>query len=277
MTLETEKLTVSNLVRYPVKSAKEENLVRAIVLKTGIENDRSWMIINEQGKALTQRKKPMLANVNVSSKNTSLTVSVPGFDVCMIKQPNSKVWCKVEIWGDLCDALQIDHVLNDYLSDYLKTKCRLVVLNKDKPREITGPAAKGLVSFADAFPFLIIGSASLVVLNNKLSNEVSMRNFRPNIVVNTRVAHEEDTWDEIQIGGVVFKNVRLCSRCILTTINPDTAVFSKDQEPLQTLLTYRKIQGKIMFGSNLIALNEGEIKKGDEVKILSYKNNITNQ
>lgn len=271
MNIEIQRITVADLIRYPVKSAKEEKINTATILNTGIENDRRWMIINEQGKSLTQRKKPLMANIVVTSNKDSLVVTIPGYERCKIEALTPKTECEVEIWGDTCDALIVNHVVNDYLSEYLKTKSRLVVANKDKQRKITDLAAEGAVDFADAFPFLIIGSASLEKLNKKLTTKVSMRNFRPNIVVDTSIAHEEDTWDEIQIGQVVFKNVKLCSRCILTTVDPDTAIFSIEQEPLQTLLTYRKIDGNIMFGCNLIAMNEGKIKKGDELKVLSFK------
>ena len=271
MNLETQEITVNNLIRYPVKSAKREELQTAEILKTGIENDRNWMLVNAEGKALTQRTLPLMANIVINSTKEALFISIPGYDDCKIDKSSKKNSCKVEIWSDLCDAFEVEGLVNDYLTQYLNTECKLVTLNHNKQRQITDPAAEGVVTFADAFPFLIVGTASLNNLNKKLETKISMKNFRPNIVVNTSIAHEEDLWDEIQIGEVIFKNVKLCSRCILTTIDPDTAIFSNDKEPLQTLLTYRLIDGKIMFGSNLIAMNEGEIKKGDELKVLSYK------
>ena len=99
-----------------------------------------------------------------------------------------------------------------------------------------------------------------------------MINFRPNLVIDTSVAFEEDSWDEIQVGGVRFKNVKLCGRCILTTVDPITAKRSSDKEPLTTLSRYRKMDnGEVMFGCNLIALNEGIINKDDKLEVISFK------
>ena len=166
----------------------------------------------------------------------------------------------------------MDGTIDALLSKFLQKPCHLVELSKQHPREISDPAAQGVVSFADGFPYLLIGSASLDGLNKKLKQPLTMQNFRPNIVVKTSDAHEEDRWLEIQIGDIKFRNVKPCIRCVLTTINPATAVKSTDMEPLTTLMTYRKNhQGKVHFGCNLIPLNEGTIKQGDKLEVLSYQ------
>uniref|UniRef100_A0A8Q3SHG3 Mitochondrial amidoxime reducing component 1 n=1 Tax=Homo sapiens TaxID=9606 RepID=A0A8Q3SHG3_HUMAN len=85
----------------------------------------------------------------------------------------------------------------------------------------------------------------------------------------------KDSWDELLIGDVELKRVMACSRCILTTVDPDTGVMSR-KEPLETLKSYRqcdpserKLYGKSpLFGQYFVLENPGTIKVGDPVYLL---------
>ena len=126
-----------------------------------------------------------------------------------------------------------------------------------------------IVSFADAYPFLIIGQSSLDDLNNRLKEKLPMNRFRPNFVFSGGEPFSEDKWKKIRIGEVVFHFVKPCSRCVTTTVNQDTA--EKKEEPLKTLSTYRRVNNKIYFGQNLLHDGNGILKVGDEIEILEQK------
>ena len=128
--------------------------------------------------------------------------------------------------------------------------------------------ANDIVSFADAFPLLVIGSASLDLLNSKLARPVSMANFRPNLVLRTDTPHIEDSWKRIRIGDTEFALTKPCTRCILTTIDPDTAVPATDGEPLATLKSYRREAIGITFGQNLLVRQTGTIRVGLPVEVV---------
>jgi len=272
-TLVTTIINVTNLNRYPIKSLTGEELEEANIKTTGIEYDRHWMLVDDTRKFITQRKNPQLALLSAWVDGGALNLKIPGHKriISKVESKSNNDLMKVNIWQDELLAKTVEPCIDNLLSEHLNKKCQLMVMDDKQPRVISDGAAEGTVSFADAFPFLLIGSESLGTLNEKLKKPVSMQNFRPNIVVNTHQAHEEDTWDEIKVGEVIFKNVKLCSRCVLTTVDPKTGIRSGDQEPLVTLLTYRNIEQKIMFGINLIALNEGLIRKDDVVEVLSYR------
>ena len=279
------KLTALN--RYPVKSFAGESLSVAKILKTGIIYDRHWMMVDENAVFMSQRKFPKMALLKASVQTSKqdheqFTIDIPEQQTIDIEL-NSRLSSEAEklmdvsVWKDFVTARTMSVKCNDHLSKYMEKPVSLVEMSEQHPRAISDEAAEGIVSFADAFPFLLIGSASLTHLNKQLSddNKVNMDNFRPNFVVETELAHEEDRWDVIKIGEVTFKNVKLCSRCILTTINPQTSALNKQQEPLTSLATYRVIDGKIMFGCNLIALNEGRVSVDDVIEIVSYKDQNT--
>jgi len=263
--------SVSKLLRYPIKSVAGEVLAQGSVMFEGFEYDRRWMIVDNVGKFISQRKHRKMALIKSQIIESYLYLTIPNQPVQKLELASNKIWMEVSIWKDKVNSLVVDEHIDNLLSEYLGIQCHLVVMSDDEPRQINDSAGEGYVSFADAFPYLLIGTASLEKLNNKLAQPVTMENFRPNIVINTTKANEEDDWYEIQVGEVRFRNVKLCSRCILITVNPETGERYEHREPLKTLADYRKVEtGEIMFGCNLLALNEGIIRNGDEIEVLSY-------
>jgi uncharacterized protein len=99
-----------------------------------------------------------------------------------------------------------------------------------------------------------------------LENKVKMDRFRPNIVFGGGEAFVEDSWKKIKIGEVTFQVVKPCARCVLTTIDQQTGVQSK--EPLRTLASYRTRDNKVYFGQNMVALEPGIIRVGDQITLI---------
>jgi uncharacterized protein YcbX len=119
------------------------------------------------------------------------------------------------------------------------------------------------VSFADGFPFLMISEESLADLNRRLADPLPMNRFRPNLVVAGGEPYAEDGWERIEIGGVRLRVVKPCARCLVTTT--DQATGERGSEPLRTLATYRKVNGEVMFGQNVVHENAGHLRTGDIV------------
>lgn len=122
------------------------------------------------------------------------------------------------------------------------------------------------VSFADAFPLLLISQMSLEDLNGRLTESVPMNRFRPNLVIDGTSAFEEDTWRSLQIGSVSFRVAKPCARCTVPTVNQDTGEAGK--EPIRTLSTYRTRDSKVYFGQNLIHEDRGILKVGDAAQAI---------
>ena len=124
------------------------------------------------------------------------------------------------------------------------------------------------VAFADGYPLLLIGQASLDDISHKVGRPLDMLRFRPNLVIEGSEAFAEDGWKRIRIGDVEFRLVKSCSRCILTTVDPQTGVRDELREPLATLMTYRKQENGTMFGQNLVNDGNGVLEVGMPVTIL---------
>jgi uncharacterized protein YcbX len=261
---------ISQLLIYPVKSLGGIPLKEASITTRGLNYDRRWMLVDEKNQFMSQRSLVQLALFDLALQDNGLLVTYrPTGEIAVIPfAPNVKEVMQVTIWDDECLAACVDYALDEWFSQILKIKCRLVYMADDSLRPVdpryAGPGY--ITSFADAYPTLIISEASLQDLNCRLRNKVTMEQFRPNIVIAGTSAYQEDYLLNFEIAGINFKGVKPCARCIMIGINPLTAVTST--EPQKTLSEYRKVNNKIYFGQNLISDGEGTLTVGDQLNII---------
>jgi len=271
-------LTVSQLFIYPVKSLGGIAVDAAVVTDRGFQYDRRWMLIDEHNSFISQREMAAMALFDVAIQEDGLLVThKPGGDAIHIPfEPQTNETLTVEVWSDRCKAIVVSHQANQWFSNKLGINCRLVYMPGAVKRRVDGRYAidKEIVSFADGYPMLLIGQASLDDLNSRLDEQLTMRRFRPNIVFTGGEPFEEDVMEAFKINTILFYGVKLCARCVITTINPDTAV--KGKEPLRTLATYRMKNNKIYFGQNLLHKGEGLIQVGDAMEVIKRKEAIRN-
>lgn len=265
-------LRLSALYRFPMKSAIGERLQRAELDGIGLAGDRRWMLVDaSNGRFLTQRALPQMSQLsalwNASGGLTLSAAGRPSLDVAL-PDPNSDLRGTF-IWKDSMLVPDAGDEAAAWLSEFIGKPCRLVHVPNERARDIPGsllPEEK--VGFADGFPLLLIGQASLDDLSSRVGRPLEMLRFRPNLVVEGSAPFAEDEWKRIRIGGVEFSVAKGCTRCILTTIDPATGERSPDREPLTTLKTYREREGELYFGQNLINRSTGTLEEGMEVEVL---------
>jgi MOSC domain-containing protein len=254
---------------YPIKSTGGIPLQHARVEERGLELDRRCMVVDAANVCMTQRVFPRLSLISVQVRSPFLHVTAPGMNVLTLPLPDPTTTpVHVRVWDDMVDALPFPHEVDAWFTTFLQTPCRPVYMPETTRRIADPDHAPGghMVSFADAFPFLLISEESLALLNTKLAEPLPMNRFRPNFVVAGCEPHAEDTWRDIRIGGVEFLLVKPCARCVITTVDQQTGV--KGREPLVTLASYRQQNGKILFGQNLINKTTGVVRVGDQVTVL---------
>ena len=254
---------VKELFIYPIKSLAGIRVESAKAEEMGFENDRRWMLIDEENQFITQRNHSNLSQFY--PKIIGDKISIRHLDknhVFSISETlNEPIFSKV--WDDESKVVEVDKSTSKWFSEALGFECKLVkITNKgDRKHSSTKLDTTLNVSLADGYPYLLIGSESLNFLNQKLDEKITIERFRPNIVISSLIAHEEDLFDTFHIGNLQFKNAKPCERCIMINNNPEKGLVNK--EPLNTLSTYRKVDNSIFFGTNIICLNEGEISIGD--------------
>lgn len=269
-------MQITEINLYPVKSTRRIALREARVLDRGLEWDRHWMLVDPQGNFVTARDHPSLPLVQGRIDARALRLEAPGMPSLAVPlHPVPEATRQVRIWRDDTPARVEDESAGAWFSRYLGLTCRLVRVPPGTPRAVDPRYGRpeDRVGFADGFPLLLISKGSLADLNGRLEVPVSMRRFRPNLVVDAAGAFAEDDWRRIRVGDQVeFEVAKPCSRCIFTTIDPDSGEKHPAKEPLRTLATYRRRPGDgpgVFFGQNLIPRRTGSIRLGDEVEVLA--------
>jgi uncharacterized protein len=261
-------MKLTNISIHPVKSLAGISVDTAQVNPFGLADDRNMMLVDDNGIFITQRKFPQMALIRTFVENGVLSVTAPNLPEIQLNQFENKA-IEVEVWGDHCYGFVACSKINQWFSQYLGFSARLVNYDHQQPRtsDPKFSLSNDIVSFADGFPLLVISQASLDDLNTRLKSPVTMQHFRTNLVIDGFDAYAEDNFKNIKIGNIQFEAVKPCSRCVLTTVNPETGIKSLDTEPLRTLSQYRKTDMGVIFGMNLIPRNRGIISVGDCVEV----------
>ncbi len=263
-------MTVTELWVYPVKSLAGQAVPEAELALRGFENDRRWMLVDENGRFVSQREHAHLARWQASLEGDDLLLTQLDTNT-VIRVPNAKAEdgepINVQVWGDNFTARLVNTIPEKVLKVAFGFPCRLVYMAADSSRPVDARYAKEgeEVSFADGYPYLIATTGSLRELEVENGQDLSMRRFRPNIVVEQSEAFVEDNWKDVTIGNQPFRLPKPCARCVVITIDPDTAV--KDPSVFASLAEIHKQERKVLFGMNACweGIMAGKIRVGDQV------------
>jgi uncharacterized protein len=260
---------ISELYVYPVKGAAGIPLRQATLDDFGIRHDRRWMIVDAAGRFITQRNQPRLALLQPELEPDRLVLSSPMCGRVELPLEAHGPARRVQVWDDVTDAVDAGDVAAGFVSRHLDAAVRLLFMPDNTLRQVSLDYARpgDRVSFADGFPLLLIGQASLDELNRRLPDPVAMVRFRPNIVVAGATPHAEDGWRRLRVGDVDLDVVKPCARCAVPNVDPETAVAGR--EPTRTLAGYRRWDGKIWFGQNVLHRSAGVLRVGDPVEVLA--------
>lgn len=271
-------LVVADLYRYPVKSCRGQQLRDGAVEPWGLAGDRRWMVVDLSGEVVTARERPPMVLVTPHLRDGALLLTGPGRPDLTVPVPAGDELIPVTVWDSKLLAAAAGPAADAWFSEVIAEPARLVYLD-DPTRRATDPAYSrpdDLVSFADGYPLLLTTDSSLAELNEQIAagprafeGPLPMMRFRPSVVIGGSAPFDEDAWRRLRIGDVAFRAVKGCARCVLTMIDPDTAVSGK--EPIATLARIRRWDGGTWFGVNLIPdLTGGDasIRVGDPVEVL---------
>jgi len=263
---------VTGLYVYPVKSCAGTPLHVAEISPRGILHDREFMVTDPDGRFMTQRELPHLAQVRPTLARDGLAFAAPGMPTGKISPTDAGPRHEVVVWRDSVVAVDQGSLIADWLSTFLETQVRLVRMPAESVRRVDprfAPRPSDQVGFADGYPLLLIAEESLDDLNSRLNCPLPMNRFRPNVVVRgTARPYAEDEWAELCIGEVRFNGVKTCARCAITTTDQVTA--ERGVEPLATLAGYRRIDRGVLFGQNLVHAAPGRIAVGDQVTVRAF-------
>ena len=264
-------ITIASLIYYPIKACRGFEVDSAQVERMGLQHDRRMMVVTPEGGFLTQREFPRLALVTPGLNDATLELSAPNYDSIQLSIQTTGIPIPVDIWKSQgIQAIDQGEEAADWFSGWLGSPVRLVHIADGYQRRVNESYAVNEddhTGFADGYPILLTSEAGLQDLNSRLETPVPMNRFRPNIVVRGCEPFAEDSWNRIRAGDVEMAVVKPCARCVVTTLDKETLVRSK--EPLKTLGKYRKHELGAIFGQNVIPLNDGCLRLGMQVEVLS--------
>ncbi len=272
--------TVAELVLYPVKSCAGMPVDAATVTSAGLSahgiHDREWMLVTNDGQFLTQREYPRMARIVPRPEGGALVVNGPGAAPLVLPLDAADgAPREVRIWDDVVLAADCGEEAARWFSAVLDTPCRLVRFRRDVVRPTSTKWSGGVPAdtrFADGYPLLLIGAASLADLNRRLvaagRAPLPMNRFRPNLVVDGIEAYDEDFLESLDADGLVLKPVKPCARCPIPSIDQSSGVPGPD--PLDVMLSYRanpRMDGAVCFGMNVIvtAGAPAELRRGQHI------------
>lgn len=275
---ERSAMKVEGLNIHPLKSARAIPLESARIRRDGLAGDRRFMVVEPDGRFITQRELQALARIEATTVGESLLLEMEGRQLLASFEPEDRL--DVTVWDSPVNAAVADEAVNDVLSDWLARPVRLVQMDglaeRAEGEEWAGEPAP--LGFADGFPVLVTTTGSLADLNRTLlargQEPVGIDRFRTNILVSCEEPWAEDLWETIEINGVVLDLVKPCARCIMTTQDQRTGERTGGN-PIQGLAEKRmsadrRVPG-VLFGWNAVPRGEGEIRLGDAVRVVAMR------
>jgi uncharacterized protein YcbX len=265
------RLRLTQLTLYPIKSIRGLEVAEARIEPRGLERDRRWMIVDAENRFVTQREHPELARISLTvDGGQTLRLEADGLPALTVPwvPASSPRRSEVQVWRDRLQAQEGPGDAGEWLSRFLGFTVRLVYQPESAHRAVDANFGQpgDHVSFADGFPLLVVGEASLADLNARMAAPIGMTRFRPNLVIAGSAPFAEDRWRRLRIGEVTVELVKPCARCVLTTVDERTG--TRGKEPLATLSTYRRRDGQVYFGQNGIPRSAGMLRVGDPVSVL---------
>ncbi|MGD9905313.1 MAG: MOSC domain-containing protein [Vicinamibacterales bacterium] len=264
-------IEVASLHVYPVKSCGGVTLAESAVGRTGLRYDRQWAFVDDQGMFVAQRDSRGLGVavrtmclIGTAIGGDLLTLTAPGMPPLAVPLAGAAgPEVPVQVWESRTSGVDQGVEAADWASEVLSRerpgRYRLVRMADATRRR--SKIGDGELAYGDAYPFLVVGEASLADLNARLLTPLPMDRFRPNLVVRGAPPYAEDELDRFAIGEVVFTGTTRCIRCPITTTDQHTA--ERGKEPLKTLATYRRDVEGVVFGRNYNHAGAGVLRVGD--------------
>jgi uncharacterized protein len=259
--------SIASVHLHPVKSCGGVSVAQSLLIETGLELDRAWMVVDEHADMITQREQPRLALVQITLRGDDMVLRAPGMLALHVLLDAVETPARATVWSDTVAAFDMGALAAQWFTDFLGRPARLVRFDPAQKRlssrQWTGDV-EAENAFTDGFPLLVVSSASVQDLDARLTARghaaVGALRFRANLVLDGLQAYDEDQLDEITFesdeGPIRLKLVKPCSRCSIPNVDPATGTVMT--EPGDTLASYRadqRVGGAVTFGMNAVILD----------------------
>ncbi|MEY2894923.1 MAG: hypothetical protein RIS42_642 [Bacteroidota bacterium] len=267
-------ILVKQLFIFPIKSLAAIAVKEVMVDAAGFVGDRRFMLVDAQGKFITQRTRPDLTRfaLNQVAEGYLVQDNVTGKSKVLSVQPQMKEELSAELWEDSLHVIEVGDGWSEWFSALLQEPVRLVMQQEDSPRiikDIYQTQGSNQSSFADSLPILLASEASYERVEAVYGKSYDPLRFRANLLISGCDAFEEDTFAELSINAVHLFGAKPCARCQLVNVEPSTG--EVDKGVLKALASFRQKDNKVYFGQQMVPISLGKIQIGDELVVLKRK------
>ncbi|MGH7582389.1 MAG: MOSC domain-containing protein [Gemmatimonadales bacterium] len=258
---------------HPIKGCQATAVDRVSVDRLGLVGDRRLMLVDGDGRFLSQREIPRLATVHPVIDVEAIRVTAPGCAAFELTVNPAGEPRPVSVWArDGIIAADQGDCAAEWFSRAVGEPSRLVYFGPRARNPVDpdySPRADAETAFTDGYPIMATLAESLDDLNSRLAEPVPMARFRPSVVVSGAAAWSEDAWNALRIGEIICDAVKPCARCSVTTTDQSSGARHPEQEPLRTLGSFRTVAGLgAVFGQNIVPRGTGMLHVGDTVELL---------
>ena len=274
--MQSSCVQLTGIYIYPVKSLRGVRLEEVTLENGRLPGDRLWILVDDHGRFMHQRDFPQMARVAAAITPLGMRASTDGLPDLPVSRldparASESRLSHVRLWRRSAPVVHVSREADEWFTEALGVRCRLFAFVPGAPA-LNVPDYEANSSLQDATPFHLTSEDSLADLNSRMASPVPMNRFRPNLVVRGADAYAEDRWHRITIGGHVFRWIKPCKRCVMTTTDQETGIRDR-REPLFTLSTYRRLGSEVAFGHYIVADTlHGSLRVGDQVSILDTQN-----
>jgi len=273
--MKAPRIELTGIYVYPVKSLRGVRLEHVAIENGRLPGDRLWVLVDHHGRFMHQRDYPQMARIAATITPLGISVSTDGLPALPISRPaigsipESEV-SHVRLWRRSAPVIHVSREADEWFTEALGVRCQLMAFAPDAPA-LNVPNYEVHSSLQDATPFHLTSESSLADLNGRMASPIPMNRFRPNLVVSGAAPYAEDAWMRIAIGESVFRWIKPCTRCVMTTTDQESGVRDR-REPLFTLSTYRRFGSEVVFGHYLVAdTRAGVLRVGDAVTVVEER------
>ena len=293
-------IIIKKIMIYPIKSCQGIELEKAVMTDYGFMYDREWMLVKQKDavyKMVTLREYPELYKIKINLINNNLFV-ILGDKIINLTTVPYKEEIKTEIWGSPCSGYNLGSDISQLFTDFLQSNDKIFLIKIKSHKEMSSnekysqlidssiQKKRDGANFSDWSPYSLLSVKSVKFINKYHNySEINEKWYRPNLIVDTNYPFEEETWKTFIINNIRFKSLKKISRCLESTVNPETGKLNKSLEPLKAIKKnhggyynfidkdsrYYKKEG--FMGINIIQISDelSEISVGDNIKIEKLK------
>ncbi|MGH7141674.1 MAG: MOSC domain-containing protein [Minisyncoccia bacterium] len=274
------ELKVKTIWIFPVKSCGGIEMDSAKVCPYGFEHDHEFMVVDENGRMVSQREYPKLCLVRTALTDNMLHICLPSGEsetINLLHEVEQKR--TVQIHRDSAIGFVVHGPAAELFCDYLGARVGLVRhVPRECPRthycrerEMALPA-----SFADGYAVLVTTRRSLKRFEELCDVTDAERRLRPQLILDSEDAYKPGI--ENRMFSIVTRNAsgnyaalvlaKRSERCVIPSIDPQTGV--SDPRVIVAMKHHYSIPGVAApcFASNFFVAAQGTIKRGGRVLAL---------